>query len=115
VPPDVTVGVEELALGADEVPVVPDEELPLFVVEAVPELDDEVDPFEVLVESGESAVRCVLLAPGCSRATTTPIAAVAAVAATMAPRVRLRSLDRAFSLDSGVFCSSADAMRTGLL
>ncbi len=60
-------------------------------------------------------VRGVLLAPGWSWATTIPIAAVAPVAARIAPRVRLRSRDRAFSLDFGVFGSSTVAMRMEFL
>jgi hypothetical protein len=73
VPPEVTAGVEELAVGACEevpllpvVPEVPVEKLPPFVAESPPELDDEVDPVVVLVESDVPVVRGVLPAPGWS-------------------------------------------------
>ena len=76
-------------------PVLLDEELlPLEL--GVPPEPEEVDPDAV-------PDRDVLPAPGWTCATTIPITAVAPVAARMAPRVRWRSRDRAFSLFSGVF------------
>ena len=52
----------------------------------------------------------VLVDPRCSWETTIPMNTVAPVAAKIAPRVTLRSRDRAFSLLSGVFGGSMDAM-----
>jgi hypothetical protein len=107
----VTVGVEELVVGADdELPVLPvlpvepvvlDEERALEV--GVPPEPEEVDP-------DPAPSRDELLAPGWTWATTIPIAAVAPVAARMAPRVRRRSRDRAFSLFSGVFACPLGVM-----
>jgi hypothetical protein len=106
----VTLGVEELEVGEEGLPVLPvlpllpvvlveplsvDEEWPLLEPALLPELDD-ADPEEL-------SCREVLLAPGCSWATTIPRTAVAPVAARMVPRVRKRSRDRAFSLLSGLF------------
>ena len=95
-----TLGVEELDVGADdEVPVLP--VLPLEPVLLVEELaatgpavaePERVDP-DVVPDA-----RAVLPAPGWTWATTIPITAVAPVAARMTPRVRWRSRDRAFSL-----------------
>jgi hypothetical protein len=101
VPPDVTVGLEEVAVGAEaEVPVFP-------VVPVVPESPEaEVPADEELPPDVEDEVVVVVapvaLVPGCSCATTIPMATVAPAAVTMAPRVRKRSRDLARSLAAGV-------------
>jgi hypothetical protein len=101
VPPDVTVGLEEVAVGAEvEVPVFP-------VVPVVPESpESEVPADEELPPDVEDGVLVVVVrvapAPGRSWATTMPMATVAPVAVTMAPRVRKRSRDLARSLAAGV-------------
>ena len=109
VPPDVTVGDEELDVGAWE-EVEEDEEVPVFpvfpVVPVFPEASDV--PFEVPLPSSEVALLSSVvvtvvdpdvevgvelpaeLAPGRSCATTNPTATVAPVAAMIAPRVRTR-------------------------
>jgi hypothetical protein len=94
VPPDVTVGVEELEVGAElpELPVLP----VLPESPEVPELPLEEDP---PVAAPVPAVDRDLvdvplrtaLAPGCSCATTMPMAAVAPAAASTAARVRCRT------------------------
>ncbi|MGO9857133.1 MAG: hypothetical protein ACLPYY_19095 [Acidimicrobiales bacterium] len=103
-----TAGDEELAAGADDelpvLPVLPELSVePVLSVEELLPLELEVpsDPEEV--DPDVAADRDVLLAPGCTWATTIPMAAVAPVAARTAPRVRWRTRDRAFSLFSGVF------------
>jgi hypothetical protein len=93
-----------VVVGVDDVPVLPvvpvfDEEVPLDA-EVPPEPDDEVEPDEVPVDPDVFGC-AVLPAPGWTWETTIPITAVAPVAASMAPRVRWRSRDRAFSLFSG--------------
>jgi hypothetical protein len=100
VPPDVTVGLEEVAVGGEvEVPVFP-------VVPVVPASpDSEVPADEELPPDVDDDVVVVVplaLAPGCSCATTIPMATVAPAAVTMAPRVRKRSRDLARSLAAGV-------------
>jgi hypothetical protein len=93
VAPDVTVGDEELAVGDDDEA---DEEPVLPVVPVVPESDvapDEVLPVSAVeddpsdVEVVLVVVACAALTPGRSCATARPMATVAPVAATMAPRV----------------------------
>jgi hypothetical protein len=95
VPPDVTVGLDEVAEGADVDVVVEvvgepestDDEVEPFVVEVVlSPVERETPPFEVVVVAEDAG----MLDPGCSRATTTAITAVAPVAASTAPRVRTR-------------------------
>ena len=119
VPPDVTVGEEELDVGAWE-EVEEDEEVPVFPV--VPVFPEALDvPFEVPLPSSEVAlpssevvavedpaveadvVLPTELPPGRSCDTTIPTAAVAPVAAMIAPLVRTRSRDLALSLSAGVF------------
>jgi hypothetical protein len=83
--------VEPVVPSSEESDVVVDEELPASVVAA--DFDDEdVDVAEVFTA----------LASGRSWATTTPMATVAPVAATIAPRVSVRSRDCALSLSAGV-------------
>jgi hypothetical protein len=102
VPPDVTVGDEELVVGvevddeeADEVPLLP------AVVVVVPEPDASDDALPLLdVEA--PALAPAALAPGRSWETTMPMATVAPVAATIAPRVRTRSRALALSRSAGV-------------
>ena len=101
-PPDVTVGDEELVVGAEVDDEDADEgpELPVVVV-VVPELDvsdDALRLFDVAVAAFDPAA----LAPGWSWATTMPRATVAPVAATIAPRVTTRSRALALSLSAGV-------------
>jgi hypothetical protein len=116
VPPEVTVGEEELVVGVEDeeeeeedapvlpvVPVLPDEERPLFDVVDVPGVD-------VVVVAFFSA-----LAPWESWDTTIPMATVAPVAASTAPRVRMRSRDLALSLAAGVLGSVGAGMGFGLL
>jgi hypothetical protein len=103
VPPDVTLGVEELDDGAElpELPVAPElpelPELPL-VVEEPPE----VVPAPVVPDPVEVSL-CTLLAPGCSWATTIPMNTVAPVTARTATRVRSRMRAWTFSRPPGVF------------
>ena len=78
-------------------PVVPESEV--VPDDALPLLDVEVDPGGV---ESDVAVVPVERAPGRSWATTIPMATVAPVAATTAPRVRVRSRDLARSLSAGV-------------
>jgi hypothetical protein len=117
VPPDVTVGLEEVEVGADEpfepavvVVVVsavePEPELPVLEL-PVPELPvlELVD-----VELGVPDSLGGLLEPGCSSATTTPMSAVSPAAARTAPRVRRRTLDCACARVSGVLGSLGSAM-----
>jgi hypothetical protein len=111
VPPDVTVGREEVEVGAGEPAVVvvvvsdvePEPELPVFELSPWDVELEVPDPFGGLVE------------PGCSSATTTPMSAVSPVAAMTAPRVRRRTLDCAFSRVSGVLGSLGSAMGRGPL
>jgi hypothetical protein len=92
-PPDVTEGLCELTLGEnDEAPL-----LPVFPVDALPVLpvlpDDPVVPVDPPVDP--DVVVPAALFPGCSRATTMPMATVAAVVARRAKRVRWRRRVRA--------------------
>ncbi len=75
---------------SEERDVVPDEDLPVVV---------DTDPFD---EDVESVVARLAVAPLRSWATKIPMAAVAPVAVTMAPRVRNRSRAFALSLSAGV-------------
>jgi hypothetical protein len=84
------VGDWEVDVG-DEVPVFP-------VVPVVPELEEEAVPPDEDVPAEVGAA----LAPGRSWATTTPRAAVAPAATTIAPRVRVRRRDCARSRSAGV-------------
>ena len=109
-PPDVTVGDDWLTEGAvDDVPVFPVSPVlpvsPEFPDEEWPEVAD--DPPVVAAPEPDDAVEvpvtlAVLLEPGWSRDTTTPMTTVAPVAAKTAPRVSERSRDLALSLLSGV-------------
>jgi hypothetical protein len=114
VPPDVTVGREEVEVGADEPAVVgvvvsevePEPELPVL---ELPEF--EVPVLEVLdVEPAVPDSLGGLLEPGCSSATTTPMSAVSPAAARTAPRVSRRTLACAFARVSGVLASLGSAM-----
>jgi hypothetical protein len=110
VPPDVTVGLEEVEVGADE-PFEP--AVVVVVVSAVePELPVlELPVLELLdVELGVPDSLGGLLEPGCSSATTTPMSAVSPAAARTAPRVRRRTLDCACARVSGVLGSLGSAM-----
>jgi hypothetical protein len=96
----------ELATGPEEAPVLP--VLPVFPVLPVLPVLPESELLVLLVELEDEeptpdvgVVRAVP-APGRSWATTTPMATVAPVAATMAPRVSARSRDLALSLSAGV-------------
>ncbi len=123
VPPDVTVGVDELFVGTEDEEddeeddeddedepddVEPEEEesdgvLEGDVVVVVPEKPDEVDGVVVEVPDPVPEVALAgLLEPGCSRATTTPMNAVRPVVANTAARVSVRTLAWARFLDSGV-------------
>jgi hypothetical protein len=97
-PPDVTAGVDWLTEGADDelpvlpvLPLLPDDEEPppamLVLVEPDPDDPDRALPDAFPVWSWD---------------TTIPMATVAPVAASTAPRVRVRSRARALSLLSGV-------------
>jgi hypothetical protein len=81
-------------LGVDELPTPLDDELPF-------EIDDEPDP-PVPDEVLPPALR-VLLEPGCSWATTTPMTTVMPVAASTATRVTMPSRVCARPRDSGVW------------
>ena len=108
VPPDVTVGVDEVEDGAVVLVVLEgpssdhgvDEPLD---VEVLPSVGVDVAPLAVEEEPDE-------LEPGCSRATTTAITAVAPVAASTTPRDRPRSRDCALALFSGPFSSGRCAI-----
>ena len=127
-PPEVTLGLEELADGAVELPVVPVVPvvpvLPVLAVEEPlpteplsPEDEDE-EPLPVvpaLDVPDERAARGVA-APGWSRATTTPTNTVAPLAAMMAALVTARTRALAFSLFSGVLgCWPVAVTRNGHL
>jgi phosphotriesterase-related protein len=88
------------------VPVAP--VFPPVVVDPWP--DDETPPPEDVDEPEPLAA----VAPGCSWATTTPMPIVAPIAASAAPRVRVRSLAWAFALLCGV-CGCSSAAITGHL
>jgi len=96
----VTVGVDELLVGADEE--LPEDEDELDEKELPPETVEVAAPDPEL--DGTVAVVPPLfpLDPAWSWDTTTPMATVAPVAARTAPRVRLRSRARAVSLLLGV-------------
>jgi hypothetical protein len=113
VPPEVTVGEEELRVGAwdedgDEVPVLPvvpvlsEPEVSAELPDNEPPPDAELDPDDEDVDV-DVAVPPDALAPGRSWATAIPMATVAPVAATTAPRVRVRRRLLARSLSAGVF------------
>jgi hypothetical protein len=104
---------EELLVGA----------VVVVVVDVVDETDDEdavpvspVDP--VVSESAEPDVELVEVRaappPGRSWATTAPMTTVAPVAATIAPRVRVRSRDWALSRSVGVLGWGDSAMVGGI-
>jgi hypothetical protein len=95
---------EELRVGADVVVVVVVEPVPVLPVEPVVPSSEESDVVvdEELPASVVAADFDVALASGRSWATTTPMATVAPVAATIAPRVSVRSRDCALSLSAGV-------------
>lgn len=73
---------------------------PEFEVVPDPVLDVEVDPDDE-VDERDTAVDAAAWVLGRSWATTIPMATVAPVAATTAPRVRVRSRDVALSLSAG--------------
>ncbi len=106
-PPEVTVGDDALTVGVEDEPAVPlDEAMPPDEVADDPPLTTVADP-EVETAPDEPvavvpALLLVLLDPVCPWDTAIPMATVAPVAARTAPRVRLRSRARAFSLFSGV-------------
>lgn len=91
-PPEVTLGVLLVVVGAFVVVVVA-----TLADDAAPEVG-EVEVVVVVVVTDEGADE--LDAPGCSLATTTPISTVAPVAATTAERVNRRRRRLAFSRDS---------------
>jgi hypothetical protein len=92
---ELVVGVEVDGEDADEVPEVP------AVVVVVPEPDSSDDALPLL--DVEAAVLVpTALAPGWSWETTMPMATVAPVAATIAPRVTTRSRALALSLSAGL-------------
>jgi hypothetical protein len=102
VPPDVTIGVDEVEDGAVvvvvlEAPPSSDDRVgELLVVEVVPSVGADVALLAVVEEPGE-------LEPGCSRATTTAITAVTPVTASTPQRDRTLSRDCALALLSGPF------------
>jgi hypothetical protein len=116
VPPDVVTGFVVVVVGAVVVVVVvllevvvvafvwplPDEDSGSLVLVVV--VLDDVEVLAVLPEGCPAVVRedglCVVLPPGCSVATTRPIATVAPVAPRIAPRVRRRSRTRALAVAS---------------
>ena len=121
-----TVGDDWLTEGAlDDVPVFP--VLPVLpVLPVVPEFPDEElpevadDPPVVAAPEPDDVPEvpvtlAVLLDPGWSRDTTTPMTTVAPVAAKTAPRVSARSRDLALSLLSGVGGWSIWGMWSGYL
>jgi hypothetical protein len=85
------------------------------VVGVVVEVDVDVDGTEVVVEGTEVEVLLAVLEPGCSLATTTPMSAVAPVAARKDARVSRRNLLVARCLVSGVKLSLACFMADALL
>jgi hypothetical protein len=87
VPPEVTDGLALLMVGAEEFP----EDVPVPLVDDEDPATEPVDPFVVLV------------LPGCSFATTMPMATVAPVAARTAPQVSERNRDVVLSRSRGVF------------
>jgi hypothetical protein len=100
-PPDVTLGVALLVLGAM---------LPVLPVEPEFEVAEELWPVLLVTpdELLEVAVPALELdAPGCSWATTTPMPSVVPVATSRAPLVKVRRRARAWSLLApafGTFC-----------
>jgi hypothetical protein len=133
VPPDVTVGREEVEVGADdpfelldELPLsLEDEPEPAVVVVVVSEVEPKPEPelpvlelpLFVLLEVEPVVPDSLggLVEPGCSSATTTPMTAVSPAAARTAPRVRRCTLDCAFARVSGVLGSLGSAMGSGPL
>ncbi|MGP0029708.1 MAG: hypothetical protein ACLPVF_04295 [Acidimicrobiales bacterium] len=92
-PPEVTVGTVVVVVGAG---------LDVRPSDSDVEGDDEDDDDDDVVEDDPLAgVRDVVLAPGCSRATTTPTRAVAPVAAITVARVMRRRRARARSRAAG--------------
>jgi hypothetical protein len=87
VPPEVTDGLDLLMVGAEEFPL----DVPVRLVDDEDPATEPVDPFVVLE------------LPGCSLATTTPMATVAPVAASTAPKVRERNRDAVLSRSRGAF------------
>ncbi|MFZ0251103.1 MAG: hypothetical protein WAL61_14250 [Acidimicrobiales bacterium] len=119
--PDVTLGDDEVEVGAEDeevpvlpvVPVVPETEDP----DAVP--DEEAPLVVAVVDRPADAVDApddrTALAPGWSRATTMPMATVAPVAATITERVSTRSRAWALSLPAGVRAWAGDGMGSKFL
>jgi hypothetical protein len=112
VPPEVTTGRVVVVVGGEVVVVLGGEVVVVVVVEAEAEPgSDEVDGGVVVVdvlgvERVETWAGMALeeaLAPGCSLATTTPIAMAAPVAARAVERVNRRRRTAARRLISGVF------------
>ena len=111
VPPDVTVGLDEVEEGADvdvvvELVAEPDSsddevDAPLVVEVVLLPVETDTPPRELVVDAVEAGT----LDPGCSRATTTASTAVAPVAASTAPRVTRRRRDCALALLWGL-CGS---------
>jgi hypothetical protein len=100
------VGDFELAIGLVEAPVFP----------VVPESEPLVMLLDLEGDDPPSDVAVVRAAPpGRSWATTTPMAAVAPVAATIAPRVSAPSRDFALSLSAGVLGRTTTDMWWGFL
>ena len=92
-----------VARDSEEPDVVPDVELPV---------DPDTDPFDEVVES---PVARFAVPPGRSWATRIPMATVAPVAVTIAPRVRNRSRAFALSLSRGVLGWTGPDMRKSSL
>jgi hypothetical protein len=92
---ELVVGVEVVDEDADEVPEVP--AVVVFVLEA--DVSDDALP---LLDVEAAALVPAAPAPGWSWETTMPMATVAPVAATIAPRVTTRSRALALSLSAGV-------------
>jgi hypothetical protein len=122
VPPEVTVGLLELAAGAEELPERPVLPLEKPLAPDPPEPEVGEDPEDVPPEAEPWPLSRVLPDPGCSWATTTPMTIVAPLAARTAPRVRPRNRAFARSLFSGVWggsvgvtCMGTSAVGTPLI
>ena len=92
---ELVVGVEVDDEEVDEVPLLP----AVVVVVPEPDVSDDALP---LLDVEAAALVPTALAPGWSWETTMPMATVAPVAATIAPRVAARSRALALSLSAGV-------------